>query len=199
MVRKQQLAERRFCSSLGVSCHMLSLAAQPARLGGSTWAGGTATSRALLPSTQQQRHVVIPQHPPGPGGIRTAAGPSLVRGNLFEARLLFPALFTPFWWVLMQMSPWPKELRCLLEAAFLPAESQASVALLEPNNWIYVSKDIKAWVKMGIECVYGAPYESNLLWVSESHLWKETESLLWKEVLTVTGIRALITMEIFLY
>lgn len=64
----------------------------------------------------------------------------------------------------MQTSPWPKELRYLLEAAFLPAESQALVALLEPNNWIYVSKDIvKAWVKMGIECAYGAPYESNLL------------------------------------
>lgn len=162
MVRKQQLAERRFCSFFGCLLPYAQLSSTACK---ARWQHlSRRDSQALLPSTQQQRQVVIPQHPPGPGSIGPAAGPSLVRGNLFEARLLFPALFTPFWWVLMQTSPWPKELCCLLEAAFLPAESQASVALLEPNNWIYVSKGIiKAWVKMGIECAYGAPYESNLL------------------------------------
>lgn len=103
--------------------------------------------------------------------------------------------------VLTQTSPRPKEFHYLLEATFLPAESQTSVALQEPNNWIYVSKDtIKTWVKWLLN-VHTEHLMKVISCECQSTMCQEKQraSPLWKEVLTVTGISALITMETFVY
>lgn len=80
--------------------------------------------------------LALPQHLPDPG----------LPGGPLQGAAAPPSPFLPFWEVLRQTSPWPSELRYLLGAAFLAAESQTSLALPEPNNWMYVSKGtIKAW------------------------------------------------------
>lgn len=88
-----------------------------------------------------------------------------------------------------------------MEATFLPAESQTSVVLQEPNNWIYVSKDI---IKTRVKCLLNVHMEHLMKVIScecESTVCQEKRrvSSLWKEVLTVTGISRLITMETFVY
>jgi len=100
---------------------MITVSVQAAMLGHTTCKQGPAT-RAMLRAWPQA--LALPQLSPDPG----------LPGEPLQGAAAPPSSFPPFCEVLRQTSPWPSELRYLLGAAFLAAESQTLLALPEPNN-----------------------------------------------------------------
>jgi len=99
---------------------MITVSVQAAMLGHTTCKQGPAT-RAMLRAWPQA--LALPQLSPDPG----------LPGEPLQGAAAPPSSFPPFCEVLRQTSPWPSELRYLLGAAFLAAESQTLLALPEPN------------------------------------------------------------------